>query len=715
MPSIEDWPDYQPPSSEGGDMQVVGGRPTITIRPRSAYKSVEDWENYDASKVPPPARQIGATEAFTRGALDSASFGLMPVLTGLQAAGNAPGATVQQKGIADAMAGVPSEAPGLEQSGLGLARHDEAARRAYEETRARESEARSAGFEQHPFASVGGELAGGLLTPGFGVGTPGTLGARLATGALAGAVGGGIYGGGSAIGEGGGAQEALRGAATGAALGGPFGAALGGAFGPRIANPALERAAQTARALGPGAPRGLMSAVPGVPQLTSSLASVPLAGHKIIGNVQKLQEAAGEKIGDIASSLTPPSRAVADDAVRRGLESAIAANKQQASAHYNAVDALMHPSTPIDLTQTRSAVQSVIDRRVGKRQPDPEAGLQQVLNAIRHPEPISMEGARGLRSDVRDAGDLSPHPGLNAGDYNRIAQAITGDMRFAAHQHGAGPEFETAEKRFSEIAARNTVLNKIRRSSGEAAISKLTGAAREKGGDVRLLQGLQKTMPAAEFQQIGGSILHELGSAPATGHFSLDRFVTGWNKLSGDAKQALFSASHLKNIDDIVHLGQHLKSALSTTNKSHTAQALILWEVARDALEGAIALSAGVINPWYGAYTVGSAVGLNLFTRWLALPSKSASMGVWSRVLQGVMQDATPTRQAIFAASTRNLAHRLGVPVESIFHATERATTADQEQNNTVTLHPVEGNPHTVTLHPVEHNPFLRHRETDQT
>jgi hypothetical protein len=709
MPSIEDWQDYEGPAAapsdkgeaRASDTAIVSGRPTITIRPRSAYKSVEDWENYDPAKAPPPARPMTAGEAFGRGAIDAATFGTAPAIMGAAAAGaqgeqlpmvgDFPGLEIVAQG-AQRLTREALQQPTLSTLITGAQRP---AHEAYEKTRAAEAEARSQAFEQHPGYALGGELVGSLVTPSFGVGTAGTLPARLGSGFVAGATGGALYGAGSAIGEGGSAPEAFRGAAEGVALGGPFGAAFKGAFGPRIIDPALAWARQTAAELG-GAPRGLLSSLPGVPQLTSSLSSVPLAGYKIIGNVQKLQEKAGERIGDIAASMTPAGRDVADDAVRRGLKSAIDVNKQEAGAHYNAVDALIHPSTPIDLRQTASAVQQVINRRIAKRQLDPEAGLEQVLNAIRHPQQISMQGARGLRSDIRDAGDLSPHPGLNAGDYNRIADAIGGDMRFAAHQHGAGKEFEAADKRFGEIAAKNTVLNRILKSGGQAAIDKLTGAARAgQGGAVRLLEGLKNTMPAADFQAIGGAILHALGEAPASGDFSLDKFVTGWNKLSPNAKQALFSPAHLENINDIVHMGQVLKGALATANKSHTAQALIIYEVATQAAEVAMGVGAGLINPAYALYAGASAVGLNLFTRWLASPSKAAAMGVWSKALQAVMADATPTRTATFNIATRNLAHRLGVPVDNIIHAVTRATTADQQQNN-----------NTVTLHPVEHNPY---------
>jgi hypothetical protein len=681
MPDLteDDLPRYAPPRSAPArsmreDTIEHGGRPVIDL---FVPKTEDDLPRYDASKAPPPPkRTISGGEAFGRGAIDSATFGTAPVISGLSAAGS----TGEQLPMV-------GEFPGLEivaQGAQRLTRGDEAARQRYEEERADMAARRAASFEQHPYATMGGELAGGVVTPGFGAMSAGTLPARVGAGVAAGAIGGGLYGGGSAVGEGGGAPEAFRGAATGAAFGAPTGGLLHGLLGPRIPGPAttpMQRAAQTAAEIVPGGglPQGLTSPIPGVKEATSSLAGFPaLGGTRISNRVREVQEAAGQRVGAIASEMTAGERGhdLADQAVRVGLASAVKRNKEVIDTFYDALHAKMPRETPIDIPALRTAVGNVITRRAAKRETNPEAGLDQVLNAIRHPEPISFEGARGLRQDVREAGDFGEHPGLNATDWNNMTAALTADMRRAAYQHGAGKEFDQAEERFKIIAEHNRQLGKVLRGPGETAISKLTNAAQEESGNARMLQGLRHSMPAEQFQRIGGTILHELGGA----EFSLANFVRGWNKLSLAAKQALFSPQHLKNIDDIVNMGQQTKQALATASKSHTPQVIILWEMARDAVELGVGIGAGVVNPAYGAAAaVGFGAG-HVLTRWLSNPSQAAAMRAWAAGYQAVQQRATPVRRATFNFASRRLAHELDIPVDRIMAAS--GISADASERN---------------------------------
>jgi hypothetical protein len=689
--SESDQPTWEPAAAPPPAVSPEG-RPVITVRP----KTFRAWSESDqpAWEPPPPAREISGGEAFVRGATDAATFGLQPTLSGLQAAATAPGATPEETAMLP-VPGVASEAPGMESMGVGLERvrrGDEEARRAYEQARAAEAEAHRAAFEQHPYLTTGGEIGGSLLTPGFGAGTAAaTWPARLALGARAGAIGGGLYGIGESIGQGGTAEEAVRGGAAGAVMGGVLGGPLHSVFGPRLPNAATQRAAQTAEELGAPLPR----AVTGGPVAESVAAitrSFPLVGPRIGAALHRTEEAAGERVRDIAGGLVAPGRAGADEVVRSGLQGAIDSNKADIDAAYTALRSKLHPATPVDLTQTETALQNVINRRIAKRELNPKAGLEQVINAVDHPQRISFEGARGLRSDVRDAGDIAPHPGLNGADYNRLAEAITGDMRVTAARNRALPEFDKADAQFRVLAEQNRQINKQLKAAGERAIGAMIGAARPQSGYARELERLKQIMPADKFQAIGGQILHEIGIDPKTGTFSLAKFTTDWNRqLSREAKQALFSPEHLKNLEDIFHLGKTIKTSLATTQQNfpHTATPLIFVELAQHIAD---AISEG--RYLKAASGVALAPAGLILTHWLASPAKAQAMSVWGKALQGMM--AAPTvaaRRAVFNTATRKLAQQLGVPAERIIDAAMR-TIAPDNAANTVTLTPVQGNPH---------------------
>lgn len=112
---------------------------------------------------------------------------------------------------------------------------DAGAKKRYDEATTREREINKAAEEQHPIASIAGNVGGALLLPIGAAGQAATLPGRMAAGAGVGAALGGAAG----VGEGVGAVESLTRGASGAAIGG----ALGGA-----APAAIEGVVRGARA-----------------------------------------------------------------------------------------------------------------------------------------------------------------------------------------------------------------------------------------------------------------------------------------------------------------------------------------------------------------------------------------------------------------------------------------------------------------------------------
>src|SRR5262249_54539724 len=220
---------------------------------------------------------------------------------------------------------------------------------------------------------------------------------------------------------------------------------------------------------------------------------------------------------------------------------------------------------------------------------NPAEGLEQFRNVSRG---ATFNGAHRARTNARNAGSGPvPHPGYDAADYNRLTRAMTADLknmvRMAAHGTAADKAaavagFEEAERSFGPLSELNGRLNRLLHAQGGGAISTLLQAAEEQGGGTRLLAQLQRSMPAAEFQHIGGQLLYELGHQPATGEFSLAKFVTEFEKLSPRARGILFEPNHLRDIENIVQMGRHIKGALKESSTSHSANLLVLLDLAKD-------------------------------------------------------------------------------------------------------------------------------------
>jgi hypothetical protein len=664
-------PAEAPPSS---DVQFRDGRPTITVHPKSYY-SEADFPKWEPSQKG-SSREIGAGEAAVHGVADAATFGAAPVIAGLQEAGRA---TPEGRQTEEAMRGVPSEAPGMENLGVALAHMlgshpDPEVHEAYERGRDRAREDAEAAREQHPYAYFGGQVGGSFLTPGFGAAAPGTLPARLATGAIAGGIGGGLYGGGSGLSQGHTGRELAEDTAGGGIVGGVTGGLLKGVVGPRA--PAVPRApvtagqkaAATAEELGAPLPRGLASDSPTVQATTSRLISAPFTGEGIRHRVEQTVGAAGERIGDIAAGMGGGERAAADLMVRPGLRQVIDDNRAAIDRGYSNVRNQVDQNTRFTMPRTGATLNHIMQGRSEAGWSNPEQGLEQFQNIARG---ATFNGAHRARVDARNAGNpLVPHPGYDAGDFNRLTRAMTADIRDVVQQGArrkgndarrALVEFDAAEREFGRLSEQNDRLHDLLNSKGEGGIATLLRASKERSGDVKLLAQLKASMHPQEFQVVGGQLLHELGESHATSDFSLGKFVTNWNKVSSGAKRVLFSPQHLQNINDIVGMGEHIKGALKFANTSHTAGALILYELGRDAVEGGIALGAGLISPMAAVgsvATVGAPIGL---AWWLGQPAKAASMAAWTRAYQAAQAQPTAARVAAFKIATRNLANTLGL------------------------------------------------------
>lgn len=677
--------------------------------PSAAAPQSDNWEAAGFGDAPPeakpPAHEVGTGEAVGAGVKNALTFGAAPAISGLsEASGKAGDDAVQSE--ADAVMANPmaAEAAGgatIAKPIMGalklLHEHfsdhpDKTVQDAYERGRKAALEDQKLAQEQHPYAYMGGQLAGSLMTPMPGLG-PATTAVRIGKGMAAGAIGGGAYGAGNALSEGKDAGEIGHDVMTGAAIGAPLGGVVSGAIGPRLKVPGApgQRAAETAdQLLGAPLPKGLASDTPWVQDLTQKVAQFPLIGSKISKRAGKTIEAAGNKIEEISSSLAPTTdRAAADATVRSGLQTVIDNNKSAVDAAYGGVRSAIDQDAQFTMPSTQAALNAVKRARAAAGHANPSAGLEQFENVSRA---ATFNGAHRARVDAREAGNpLVPHPGYNAADYNRLTGAMTADLRGIVQAAAKGSPgralkaFEDAEKQFGVLSDQNKLLHRLVNAKGEAAIATLLGAGKEKGGNLALLQQLRTSMPTKDFEQITATLLDELGHGRA-GDFSLRQFVSGWNNLSDGAKAVLFTPSHRKMLEDIVHLGEHLKDADKYRNTSNSGGVIVMFEVLQGMIETALAVASGLVKPVTAVKGAATGAAGMLLAGYLASPAKTAAINSWVKAYRGATRGAaTSAQKAVFVVATRNLANNLGIPANDLIHVIQSRLplAADTEDNKT--------------------------------
>lgn len=194
---------------------------------------------------------------------------------------------------------------------------------------------------------------------------------------------------------------------------------------------------------------------------------------------------------------------------------------------------------------------------------------------------IDFETLRAIRTDIgRDLQDplTSGATSSQNAAMKRVYAALTTDMQKAAE--AAGPAAKKAigradtYKRAYETTAAKT-LNKIMKFDAEEKAYKFAIAASKDGGSS--LSKLRKLFTDDEWGDVSATVLSQLGEN-VDGSFSVNRFVTNYEKLAPEAKDALFRGGRYKDaadaLDGFVDIMGMLKDAGRYQNTSNTAGAI---------------------------------------------------------------------------------------------------------------------------------------------
>jgi hypothetical protein len=641
--------------------------------------------------------EVGAGEAIGRGLLHGATLGLSPAIEGASAAAEPDIEAAAKKFGLDpetAKKFLNHVAPNLKTIyGAGHVAYDKVthtgeptpAQAAYEGARSKEAQANEAAYEEHPYLYTGGNIAGSMAVPLPGTGAlkvGATLGPRLLRGAVAGSIGGGAAGGGNAIGEGKSAGGIASDTLSGTLLGGVLGGAFHGAFGPRPKPPGLspgEQATQTAAEFGAPLPRALSYDSKSAQALGQLAQQTPITGHWITERAQNTLKAAENKIGSMADELSPnTTRASTDKALRGSLENALEFNKRAQNGVFDDLRNVINPDQRRPMPNTLHDLKEIEYARLsaGASPAQARAGLEEAWRLATDPYGGGFNGVHRLRSILRNPPAVIrlTNPGYNAGDFNRVAGAMTKDLHKIVRETSINPKeadrlFTKADKQFGILADENSLLEELRDANKEGGITQLINSIKEKGGFLRQLVTVKKSFPPKDFERITGVIMSELGRNNAN-QFTFAQFATQWSKMSDAAKALLFSPEHRRNIDKIVQLAEHVKNADKLRNTSNTAGAMIMFDMLHAAVEGGIALAAGVLTGHEAAVTLGGIGAATAFGAFMASPAKVASFSRWMQAYSGLtLNQPTPMRIAAFKIATRNLANTVGIPFDRLMSA----------------------------------------------
>lgn len=477
---------------------------------------------------------------------------------------------------------------------------------------------------------------------------------------------------------------------------------------PPPQSPANIRPTQTAVDLGAPLPIGVASENRAVQGLTQAARQLPGVGAQIDNRIANTVDKAGEAVKGIAGELSAggaTDRASVGAATRPSLKGVIDDNNAKIDYVYSTLRSVIDPDKTTQLPNTAGTLRQIIAARTAAKVSNPEAGLDDVIKLV---NPIrnnlgqvksvgaSFNGLQRARSDLGNSINFAAaNPGFNVGDAKRLYAAMSQDMAHIVTRNpvpGVTPKqsldvLRAANAAASQLIEHNKNLqNLVGMKTDEGVVGSIISAAQEKTGNVRLLAQLRHSMPKEDFNQISGVAISELGHSPATGEFSLGKFVTGWGKMSDRAKALLFpDAQHRQMLDNISNLGQKLKGGDQYRNTSNTARASGLGDMIKMAGGAAAALAASG-DPTALLGLVGAVGGGYVLAKALGKPAGAASIARWIRAEKAHNLAPSPvTRIAMTRAGSdlvTNMAGTANMRVEEFVRLLQSPIKTHSEEQN---------------------------------
>lgn len=201
---------------------------------------------------------------------------------------------------------------------------------------------------------------------------------------------------------------------------------------------------------------------------------------------------------------------------------------------------------------------------------------------------IEFSALRRIRTAVGrdlDAPLLTGSTGSQNEAMKRVYAALTDDLSEVARL--AGPEAEKAlatADRFKRIWSNTAAdtMNKIAKFDADERAFKFAMNAAQDGGSN--LARLRRHFKPEEWDTVAASVLDKLGDASAGAQnaagdrFSINTFLSNWNRLAPEAKRALFGGKRYQAqreaLDNLTVLMERVKDAQRFNNTSNTGGAL---------------------------------------------------------------------------------------------------------------------------------------------
>lgn len=354
----------------------------------------------------------------------------------------------------------------------------------------------------------------------------------------------------------------------------------------------MQRTAQDFAALGASPSVGQASGNRLVQGAENLLAGGPTSAGVMNRFAERQAEDIGEGLQGIATGLSRrPSGESAGRAIADGVDTFRGNARAQQRALYWQADRHIPDATPVP---TQHAWQEVV------RLTSPIAGAQATTGALIHPriaqlrqnleQDLAANGGtlpysalRAIRSQIGEQiSDFSMTPDAPTRQLRQLYGALSRDMEAAAA--AAGPQASAAARRANTYTRTlNDRLEDVQRvvdkNGGPEAVFNAAMSGTRDGGTT--LRKVMQSLPAESQRSVTAAVIRRMGMATpgaqdATGDvFSAATFLTNWNRVSPEAKRALFDRhgqGFARDMDRVARVASNIKEGSKVfANPSGTA------------------------------------------------------------------------------------------------------------------------------------------------
>ncbi len=382
------------------------------------------------------------------------------------------------------------------------------------------------------------------------------------------------------------------------------------------------------------------------------------------GTIRTAAERANQSIGDAverAASTQGGSRNAieAGRVIQEGISGRggfVDRFKADAGRHYGALDSMIPGSTPVGASNTRIAASDLRQTLAGM--PETAKGLTpKLFNSIEADlataNAVPFSTLSRLRSEVgAKLADSVLVGDVSRGDLKKLYAALSSDMETAANAAGAGAAFSRASKHWQAGMQRmEDNLQRLADARVPERAFELAMIGNKRGATD--LYALRRSLKPDEWGHVSAATLRMMGSKTAgTGEaFDISTFLNNWNKMSQEAKAALFRGpgmrDYARSVDNLATMADAFGKSATMANRSNTSGNSYLLSVLTSGAGAGIGLAAGeatergwvapvagaVLAPWAAAKLMTSPA----FVKYLSTPVSKNQLPQRLAALSGVV------------------------------------------------------------------------------